>query len=192
MGQAAACSQGKVCENSCGEQDGEQRQPQEDMEIEESEVSLFKVMAATDELEAKLASWERSRAVQDSETRPIWVEFRGTSLPEVQQRTARMPHSVMDRAPPSSGHPFWKLPMPDDEAVEEPPESPALQPGQDFMHVAAASRPRGVLRPWFVRSSGQKCSSSMVSPFSRALAASSSSCRHMWGRAAIFVSSVYV
>jgi len=193
MGQAAACSHGRVCESACGEQDGEKQQPQEDMEMEESEVSLFKVMAATDELEAKLASWERSRGVQDHETRPIWVEFRGTSLPEVQRRTARTPHGVMDRAPPSSGHPFWKLPMPDDEAVEEPPESQAPQPGQDFMHVAAESRlHRGVVSPWFVRSSGQKRSSHMGSPFSRALAASRSSCRRMWGRAAIFVSSVYV
>ena len=192
MGQAAACSQGRVCESACGEQDGEKKQPQEDMEMEESEVSLFKVMAATDELEAKLVRWERSRAVQDCETRPIWVELRGTSLPDVQRRTTRTPHAVMDRAPPSSGHPFWKLPMPDDEEVEEPPESPAPQPGQDFMQAAASRPHRGVVRPWFMRSSGQKCSSGASSPFSRALAASRSSCRRMWGRATIFVSSVYV
>mmetsp|Transcript_35027 Transcript_35027/g.69205 ORF Transcript_35027/g.69205 Transcript_35027/m.69205 type:complete len:194 (+) Transcript_35027:57-638(+) len=193
MGQAASCSQGRVCENACGEQDGEQSQPPEDMEMEESEVSLFKVMAATDELEAKLVRWERSRAVQESETMPIWVESRETSLPEVQRRTARTPHAVMERAPLSSGHPFWKLPMPDDEAAEEPPESQAPQPGHEFMHVGVASRPhRGIVRPWFMRSSGQKCSSRMGSPISRALAASRSSCRRIWGRAAIFVSSVYV
>jgi len=192
MGQAVACSHGKVCEQACGEPYGEQRQPQEDMEMEESEVSLFRVMAATDELEAKLASWEQSRVVQDREARPIWVEFRGTCSPEVQRRTAR-PQFMMDRALPVSGHPFWNLPMPDDEAVEGPPESSAPQPGEDFMHVASAPQPhRDTVRPWLLRSRVQKCNSGMGSQFSNALAASRSSCRRMWGRAAIFVTSGYV